>query len=63
MCQKCGWSAVLDDIDDMIVEDRYQWALDTIDSIFEWVGTNKHITDKQMAALDNIRNATERRGR
>ena len=63
MCQKCGWSAVLDDIDDMIVEDRYQWSLDTIDDICEWVGTNKHVTDKQLAALDNIRNATERKGR
>ena len=63
MCQKCNFQEILDIIDDMIVEDKFQRSLDTIDSIYESVGKNKHVTDKERAALDNIRNATERKRR
>jgi hypothetical protein len=61
MCTQCGYQETIDTIDDMIVEDRYQWALDTIEGIYTEVVNKKHVTDRQLTALENIRMA--RRGR
>lgn len=55
MCAECKWQAVLDDIDDLITEDRYQFALDTLEGICEWVTDNEHVTDGQKIAIENIK--------
>lgn len=54
MCAECRWSIWLDRIDDMLLDETYIFADDTLSGIKEWIDTNQHITDKQREALINI---------
>ena len=49
----------MDEIDDLVVDEKYEWAVDTLGGIFETVGKNEHATDRQKEAVENIRRSKE----
>lgn len=62
MCDSCDWEDVLEELEDLCSDSDYDFANDTLESIAEWAREKKHITEKQVAAIDNIKRAVERRG-
>ena len=59
MCQACGYEDTLETLNDMILSGDYDWALDTLEGIRDWVSLNEHVTDAQARTVSNI----EGRGR
>jgi len=57
MCVECNWQYAIEDIDEMLEEYNYQFAEYTLTGIRDWVDKNKHITEAQQDAIDNIRNS------
>ncbi|MCE5277157.1 MAG: hypothetical protein ABFD92_16640 [Planctomycetaceae bacterium] len=57
MCQGCEWEDLIERIDEMLDEEKYEWAADTLEGIRGWVARNEHCTDKQKQAVDNIEEA------
>ncbi len=55
MCYQCEWEELLEDIDEMMEDDKYSFALDTLEGIKEWTSEFEHCTDKQREAIENIR--------
>jgi hypothetical protein len=49
-------------IEDLLADfETYGWAEDTLTGIWEYVDQNNSISEKQMQAVDNIREAGEKR--
>ena len=61
MCESCDWEAMLDKIDELISDDRADFALATVEGIQTWVDEHEHITPKQKEAIENIEAAIERK--
>ncbi len=61
MCDSCEWENELEELDDLCGDPDYEWANDTLSGIAENVENRKHITERQIAAIGNIRNAVESR--
>jgi len=60
MCQKCEWQDVLAELNDLCADNDYEWANDTLSGIAEWVEENQHVTEKQIDAIDNIKDGAIR---
>ncbi|MHB9144684.1 MAG: hypothetical protein ACYC5Y_05035 [Symbiobacteriia bacterium] len=60
MCEACGYRETVAQIKDMLDSGDYEWAEDTLEGILEWVERNRHVTDRQKEAVQNI---VERGGR
>ena len=60
MCQGCGWQGWQEDLEELVEDDRYAWALDTLTGILERVQDEKCITEKMKRAVENIKVAVER---
>ncbi len=43
-----------DKIEEMVESGRYDFALDTLEGIYDWVFEHDDITEAQMQAVDNI---------
>jgi hypothetical protein len=54
MCDYCEWEDYVEKIDNMLSDGKYDFAIETLKGIKEWVEDNGHITDRQMEAVDNI---------
>jgi hypothetical protein len=61
MCENCEWEDTLEELNDLCADPDYEWANDTLSGIAEWVEKNGHVTDRQVDAIENIKNAA--RGR
>jgi len=59
MCEKCDWEEYLEGMDNMMEDPDYEFALETIEGIHNWVENKSHITDKQKEAVDNIKESVE----
>lgn len=57
MCEHCDYSEYLDTIDEMLDNFNYDFAMDTLSSIQEWILDNEHITERQKIAIENIRDS------
>lgn len=57
MCATCGWKRFADEIGEMLEDRRYDRANPTLHGIRETVTNNQHATEKQAAAVENIRAA------
>lgn len=53
------WQQTLCLCDDMLEDDRYEFAHRTIGGIRNWVARHAHVTERQIAALENIYNSKE----
>ena len=56
MCDKCGYQHYIDMIDMMQLDERYEFADETLSGILIWIKENEHITPGQSKAVDNIYN-------
>ncbi|MCP4902579.1 MAG: hypothetical protein GY906_36915 [bacterium] len=45
----------------MLDDERYNFADETLNSIYSWVDKNDHVTEKQIEAVENIRASVEDR--
>lgn len=61
MCDSCEWDVVLTELEEICEADEYQWANDTLAGIAEWVEEHKHITERQVDAVANIKARVEDR--
>lgn len=61
MCDDCGWEQVCDEIEDMLDEERFEYAAATLNGIQNTIGGNEHVTDRQKSAVENIRRGGESR--
>ena len=59
MCENCEWPEALEELNDLCEDSDYDFANETLAGIAEWVEKNKHITDKQIDAIANIKRAVE----
>ena len=41
-------------MDDLLEDDRYSYAIETLEGIREWCAKNEHVTPKQAEAVENI---------
>jgi len=61
MCKYCDWEDMLATIEEMMDDDDFDFAYDTLSGIKDWVEENHHITERQTEAVNNIRESIERR--
>ncbi len=54
MCASCEWEDYIETMDEMLLDEKYEFAADTIDGIQHWVSQNEHITENQKNAINNI---------
>lgn len=52
--------AYIDLLDEMLLNEDYDFATDTLVGIRDWVSDNNHITEKQIVAIQNIRGSVDR---
>ena len=57
MCENCNWEDLVGDLDELLDEERYEFAGDTLEGIREWVVKNEHCTEAQKQAVQNIKNS------
>jgi len=55
MCDFCGWSKVLEDIEAMCAQGGYEFADTTLTGIHDRVKLVGHATDRQKQAVMNIK--------
>ena len=60
MCNSCGWEAHLVEIEEMLEDENYEFASDTLEGIRDWIEENNHITENQQMAIENISNSLDR---
>lgn len=57
MCENCEWEELVDLLDELLTDDRYEFADETLDGILSWVTKNEHATTAQWDAVENIKNS------
>lgn len=53
------WFEQLTRIEEMLEDTQYQWAEETLEGIRDWIREHKHVTPKQIEAIDNIESSVE----
>ena len=51
------WEKALEEIDEMLEDERYEFATDTLEGIKEWIYEREFCTFGQYDAIENIRNS------
>ena len=59
MCTECSWPEFLEQLEDLIEDERYGFASQTLNGIHDWVEENEHCTQNQKDAVANIENSIE----
>lgn len=54
MCDCCDWEELLERIEVLQDDKRYEFAADTLSGIYGWVEEREHCTEAQQRAIDNI---------
>ena len=54
MCEECNWEELVSEIAEMLDDSDFDFALDTLEGIEEWVLDNEHCTENQKTAVENI---------
>ncbi len=62
MCQSCEWEATVKELNELCDDSDFEFAFETLSGIMEWVEKSHHVTEKQIAAIANIKRAVEDRG-
>lgn len=61
MCKECDWEEFLEEINDHLSNEDFEWAEETLAGIADTVQERSHATEGQKAAVNNIIIAVERR--
>jgi hypothetical protein len=51
------WQEAANEVWEMIESGGYQFALEYLDNIHKWIVKNGHVTEKQLEAIENIKNS------
>ena len=54
MCDKCDWDDYLEIANELMEDSDYDFAIETVEGIQQWIESNEHVTEKQKRALINI---------
>lgn len=54
MCSRCNWESSLCLAEEILNDDDYEYAHDTVEGIHDWIEENEHVTEKQEEAIQNI---------
>lgn len=54
MCDNCEWEEFRNNVTELLMNEAYEFAQDTLTGIYEWVDKNGHVTDRQKEAVLNI---------
>jgi hypothetical protein len=54
MCEDCNWRDKVVELEELLDEERYEWAFDTLEGIKDWAELHQHITERQLEAVENI---------
>lgn len=54
MCDNCNWESHAETAEEMMWDEEFDFARDTVEGIYNWVVENEHITEAQIQALENI---------
>ncbi len=57
MCDSCDYETYLEKCDEILDKTDYNFAEEMVMGISDWVTKNKHITENQIRALNNIHNS------
>jgi len=57
----CGWHELSDEVQDLLDDDRYEFANDTLIGVSDWINENEHCTEAQKRAVANVRKSAENR--
>lgn len=57
MCSKCDWESALQECEDLLNDEDYAFASDTLQGIADWIEAEHHVTERQQAAIENIGNS------
>jgi len=61
MCRSCDHEGATDLARELLDDDRYRFAWNTVAGIRDWIRKNAHITPRQAEALKNIYDGAQRR--
>ena len=61
MCQDCNWADALDELNAMLVDERYKFATEFLSSVAEFAEKNEHISPKQWNGVQNVKNSANRK--
>mgnify|MGYP001580441194 CR=1 FL=1 len=59
MCSSCQWEDALEECTELLDDDDYAFAQDTLLGIKDWIEGNEHVTERQQSAITNIRRSKE----
>ena len=59
MCDESDWEQLIEQIDELLDDERYEFATDTLEGIREWVSTKEHCTENQQQAVQRIENCKQ----
>ena len=54
MCEECGWEELASVVDEMLDDTDFEFAMDILEGIRDWVVVNEHCTEPQKEAVENI---------
>ena len=54
MCE-CCYQEYIDTVDEMLLDEKYEFATDTLLGIRDWAEENEFITDRQIDGIENIK--------
>lgn len=57
MCKSCDWESSLQECEDLLTDEDYAFASDTLEGIRDWIQTEHHVTERQQTAIENIGNS------
>lgn len=61
MCSRCDYEETLELLTELLNDRAYEWANDTLSGIEETILVRSHVTERQLEAIENIKNAVEDR--
>ena len=57
MCNECRWEELIEEIEQLQDDKRFEFASTTLEGIYNWVEERGHCTDAQHRAISNIKNS------
>ncbi len=54
MCEFCDWEEYHEALEEMLNEDKYEYASDFLEGVYCYVAENEHITDRQKESINNV---------
>lgn len=54
MCMECDFAHYIELADEMLDDNLYEFAWDTVEGIRKWTEEHNHITERQIVALENV---------